>query len=1468
MAVTIEESKSSTSDSSLVNTRTITFDTAPQEGELITIVADGRGAPSSGASLSLSDGTWWELHTSQSGTNTGSRIVAVWWRIAGASEPASYTVTLNDSVDLRMTMAGQRRSSDLGFLPTPGKVSSNNASSNTAGSSVSTGTTATTTANTKLAIAWWLGDGAAETLSLNNSFTLDQAINNTLAGRATIINAYKALTGAETVEATLTAGSNAASWKTTAIMGTFLESSTPATTGTVSTLELLASPETGKTLRFFVAGIDAEDVAGFTPGKSCSVTADGGSAINATFVSAQSLNGGSLVTAELATGVLSAQVLVATVDAGLIADLNNDSLSFSGSVVNASVLTAQPSTLTAAEAISATTIDLTFTLPSGSFGTVTADYTKFKVWAVGGYGLVGVSSAVTQSDSAITSVVRLTVDRDMYTDEFVDIEILSDALSDTNGNTLEANWRAIRNIDMSSADSPPATTVVVSCGRSEITLSVATAVTFYADGTPAIDVGEGSVNITATAPAESTSGGEAINGAWLNPDTLNEQPYDERGSTFQNYEGSHAASYPLACSKYDCFVKARSAVTTTEDGATSSHQNAVEWYSYYHFVDDTPAATELAPPAFGYDGSTARPVIDADIDTLIDDLPSFDLSGISGTAPDFEETIRRIGQPNPARCMGENAYYRRMTPVYFTPAEGYGSDYAEIMGNAYILLMSDLAEASKRELAMWVIHHGTQLYWARNATDPIPENGAHEQGFMGALVLGLTYTGSVELLDQIKSVVGMNELNQTYLWTQTDIDRVTNRTNHYALDKTVTSVDGAVIGFTQDTNRETENVLTEMLATDGVGEWEVVAHTRYQQEVELEDDSHGLEVDDVIYFKLPFATPAIGTPDWSVRHANEPERCLHHEQTYRSINNWSASLMLVESLSKTSALSWPAWKQETRLANNDSTYLAAGYDSSARHESTFAGAFWDEYNDETDALDSPVETTTIGVTHEELLRTPEMATYTVNFGVAKTGLETVAYSILDSDGDEIIPAKTVGVTEIGSTGAYQAEFGLPNLAATILWTTGEDTPSFATQNVVTPNVEDAHVAGGPATPWQGNQGLSGGSGAGRTFLQVDNPLIGVRFTGPVSRFRTTLRGSITTGEFRLLIFRDGVRIYKSKRYFLHGSYTNASLSDVLDFALDRPVDVRAGDKIGVWLSPDTGSDAMSCRTLSAVGAIKWAEGDISAEASLSTTISLTELNIQLLSDTPYLALTGDSIAEGHGGNVKYHGYLDNTFTLGGERSSEPGYWVSKLLGDVTYENHAKGSQTFAWVASTGIPAAVASGAEVIVIHCGVNDVAGARTWAAVEGNLDTIRAAVPLTTRLIIDEILPWTDGTPEQAGTIRTWNASLATWCKDNSATLNKCHDILGQVRSETGELDDLYTGYDQDGVHQTTSGVRRLSESIVSAIQSAPDATVSAIDASTTGTNAATAATTAESAVTAIATVKAKTDLIGTLRSLIRWG
>jgi hypothetical protein len=226
-------------------------------------------------------------------------------------------------------------------------------------------------------------------------------------------------------------------------------------------------------------------------------------------------------------------------------------------------------------------------------------------------------------------------------------------------------------------------------------------------------------------------------------------------------------------------------------------------------------------------------------------------------------------------------------------------------------------------------------------------------------------------------------------------------------------------------------------------------------------------------------------------------------------------------------------------------------------------------------------------------------------------------------------------------------------------------------------------------------------------------------------------------------------------------------------------------------------------------------GDITSSNAFVSS-GATNIKVDCRGTASYLCVTGDSIPEGHNGTTNYHGGLHALVTSktapGGTLTSEIGAVLRSKIGDgsvLKYQNLALGSQTFAWVASTGIVQCLLVKPHTVLIHCGVNDVSTGRSWEDVETDLDTIKTAVVAASpapELLIDEILPWTAGSDGQAATIRSFNASLATWCSANGARLVICHDAMGQIRPTTGELDDLLTAYNQDDVHLTTDGVDAL--------------------------------------------------------------
>ena len=337
---------------------------------------------------------------------------------------------------------------------------------------------------------------------------------------------------------------------------------------------------------------------------------------------------------------------------------------------------------------------------------------------------------------------------------------------------------------------------------------------------------------------------------------------------------------------------------------------------------------------------------------------------------------------------------------------------------------------------------------------------------------------------------------------------------------------------------------------------------------------------------------------------------------------------------------------------------------------------------------------------------------------------------------------------------------------------------------------NATIGGAPINQLTSTTGVVGDV-SGRMFLMDGLP---VQASGNLSAIK--IYADTATTSCKVSVWRSGEKIWQSATITLTANSVNT-------ISISETVSVQPDDLLGVWLPASQG---LKCLAFTGV-TLRFATdstGAISSVASLTSTLSNIAGMIEAIAIKPMLAIVGDSIAAGTNTSSAWVApYAGGT--QGGNILSQPGYVAAKNK-DWGYRNYALGSQTFAWVASTGVPAAVAAGATHIWIHCGVNDVNTSRTWAAVLADLATIKAAIPSGVKLYISEILPWTNGTDPQAATLRTWNANLAAWCSSNGARLVSCHDIMGQVRVSTGELDDIKTAYNQDGVHITQAGVYKL--------------------------------------------------------------
>ncbi len=117
----------------------------------------------------------------------------------------------------------------------------------------------------------------------------------------------------------------------------------------------------------------------------------------------------------------------------------------------------------------------------------------------------------------------------------------------------------------------------------------------------------------------------------------------------------------------------------------------------------------------------------------------------------------------------------------------------------------------------------------------------------------------------------------------------------------------------------------------------------------------------------------------------------------------------------------------------------------------------------------------------------------------------------------------------------------------------------------------------------------------------------------------------------------------------------------------------------------------------------------------------------------------------------------------------------------------------------------ASGAEMLVVQGGINDIAQGRSVEDAAHNLRTmVRRGKELGLRVGLIDVLPWNNGWPEAEPQIRRLNALIAELAQDEDVPLLPFHDTLEDPDSP-GRMCAEWTS---DGDHPSVEGYRKLGE------------------------------------------------------------
>lgn len=321
-----------------------------------------------------------------------------------------------------------------------------------------------------------------------------------------------------------------------------------------------------------------------------------------------------------------------------------------------------------------------------------------------------------------------------------------------------------------------------------------------------------------------------------------------------------------------------------------------------------------------------------------------------------------------------------------------------------------------------------------------------------------------------------------------------------------------------------------------------------------------------------------------------------------------------------------------------------------------------------------------------------------------------------------------------------------------------------------------------------------------------NPSHAIRQHGTISRIEFDVGGSVQVAGWKVKVWR-----LSGTTYSLVGqseAFTPAAFG-IQTRDLTSPITgVQPGDFVGIYVP---GGAVINTEYPALTLNIIYVGGDNSVLNNPALPVDWFP-RLKAYGPAPFAVVIGDSIEAGHG-ETFYRPFLDAG--ISGDPAGEPASHIRTNFPDFTYQNFSRGSQTWAWAVSNAAAIAALS-PRAVICGFGVNDIALGRTAEQVVADMASFKAAMPSGTKMFVCEVLPWTSGTDAQAAATRSLNAVMSAWCAANGAVLVECHDAMGQTRATTGQIDDLKTAYDHDGIHLKAAGVVALSSLIEQALDS----------------------------------------------------
>lgn len=493
----------------------------------------------------------------------------------------------------------------------------------------------------------------------------------------------------------------------------------------------------------------------------------------------------------------------------------------------------------------------------------------------------------------------------------------------------------------------------------------------FVDGPYWLHLPSGTVSVNEPTPAQTTSNGQLINGAELNPESMNERQGYNGHNTNVFDAGLAQTSWPISMSAGDILVKARGRTDVTgPDRAGCDIEHAA-----LYIVDTVPHSEAFSPACVGF---TNRPTptpwrIDtgqwADIDAAVASLPTYSVSSFSGEVPTFSDVFTNgidkfafgYGQ-----CRGtpSTGGYQQILPNGFVNSlsTNYGRETVNMIGAAALLLISDAITAlQKKSLLIRLLQHGCQWYEphkgrVQNGGNPVGGNGAHHQFGYIPMLLYLHFSG--QNVNDLYTYHPGHQLGQVWAPTQNDIDMIlqphSNAGASWPMSSTIRTI-ASVSGNTLTINASGNDGETAWMdgvdivrVSDGARAYSRNPGSSYQALLDAQP-SPAFQTGQQVVIE-PHGGWSVDRAEWLIQKSDRTNRldtlALGKSVPYRTLQRWSESVLLTKALGL-SPTNFDACDQYVARCVDESDYPpGADYDTHFQQAiggKNFAENFWNTH---------------------------------------------------------------------------------------------------------------------------------------------------------------------------------------------------------------------------------------------------------------------------------------------------------------------------------------------------------------------------------------------------------------------------------------------------------------------------------------------------------------------------------------------